>query len=80
MQHRASNRNPLLLAARQLERVLVELIAEPEALDQFAFVLRIETLAQRCLETDIIGDRQSRNQVELLKHEAQPFATHLGQG
>ena len=46
------------------------LIDEPEPFDQLGFIGRVQALAQCRLKSNIIDHGQGRNQVELLKYQA----------
>ena len=71
---RAADRDALLLPAGQLLRIAPREIAEPEPLHQFAVPGRIVPPGEARLEFQIVLDRQARDQIELLEHEAQLIA------
>ena len=71
---RAADRDPLLLAAGQLLGIALQQAAEPEPLHQFGMPGRIVTAGDAGLEREIVLDIQARDQVELLKHQAEPIA------
>ena len=66
-------------SAGQLLRVLAALIGKPEALEQFAFIIRIQAAAQHRLKANVIEHRQRRDQVELLEYEADLGTSQFGQ-
>ena len=68
---RAGERDPLLLAARQLVRVLVRVAAQPHAFDQLGDSsppLRHTVQA----EADVLGDGEVREERVVLEHHADP--------
>ena len=71
---RAGDRNPLLLAARELARVAASLLYKTDAVQKLARSpdrrLAINTMdADRCLD-DVLQHRHVRIEVELLEHHA----------
>jgi len=66
-----------LLASGQLFGISLEEIAEPEPLHQFVMPGRVVTAGNPRLENQIVFHRETRNQVELLKHQAEPVAAQF---
>jgi hypothetical protein len=76
----ARDRDALLLAARQLGRLVVAPLAQPHALEQRVDVLRPRLRARnRERQRDVLLSRQRRQQVERLEDEADLAAAQLGQ-
>src|SRR6266478_760411 len=71
---RPADRNPLLLAAGELFGIAFQQTAEPEPLHQFAMPGGVVASGNARLESEVILDIQARDQVELLKDQAQPVA------
>ena len=80
---RARDRHALLLAARELRRVVVRAVGQPDALR--ASLMRLleplllghARIEQRQL--DVLDRRRAREQVELLEHEADVAVAHRGE-
>src|SRR6266404_4751075 len=66
---RPADRDPLLLASRQLFGIALEQTAEPEPLNQFGMPGSIVAVGDARLEHEVVFDIQARDQVELLKHQ-----------
>ena len=75
---RAADRDPLLLAAGQLLGIALQQIAEPEPLHQLGMPGGIVAAGDARLEREIVRDIEARDQVELLKHQAEPVAPQRG--
>ena len=77
---RPRDRDPLLLAARQLRRAVRETITEPDLLDQLGQPLRVRLAAGELeRQRDVLGRREHRQQVEELKDEPDVVTAQLGQ-
>src|SRR6516164_908150 len=71
---RTADRYPLLLAAGELLGIALEQARQPESLDQLGMPGGIVPAGDACLERQIVGDIETRNQIELLEYESQPVA------
>ncbi len=81
---RARDRHALLLAARQLIRMMVRAVGEPDRGERRHRLL--PSLARRALvavveqrQLDVLDGRRSRQQIEALKHEPDRRVPHAGQ-
>ena len=77
---RAGDRDPLLLAAGELGRAVVEPVAEADRVDQLVEALRIGVAAGELeRQQDVLPRVEDRQQVEELEDEADLVAAQLGQ-
>ena len=75
---RAADRHPLLLAAGELLRVAPQQIAKAEPVDQFSLPALVITPGDPRLKRQIVGDVETRDQIELLENKADLAAPDLG--
>ena len=70
--HRAGDRNPLHLAARELGRTVLDAVAQADALDQLDRppLARLSVLDVALRQHHVLEHVQTRQQVVLLEHEA----------
>ena len=68
----------LLLAAGELFGIAFQKWPEAETFDQLALPCGIMSSGDARLEGEIIGNRERRDQVELLEHQAKPITAECG--